>query len=95
MARKGSKRAKSKTPAKRGRSAAAPPAKRGRPAAAQVPAPSEEESRAAAQRSARSLEAQGQAVPEGQPLPPGATHEIVGREADGTPMVKRKRFSAH
>lgn len=27
-------------------------------------------------------------------LPPGATHEIVGRRKDGTPRVKRRRFSA-
>jgi hypothetical protein len=27
-------------------------------------------------------------------LPPGATHEIVGKAADGTPLVRRKRFSA-
>ena len=27
-------------------------------------------------------------------LPPKATHEIVGYEADGHPILKRRRFSA-
>jgi len=33
------------------------------------------------------------AVPEGAPLPPGATHEIVGHTDDGQPVVRRRRFS--
>jgi hypothetical protein len=40
------------------------------------------------------LVARGEAVPDGQPLPPGATHVIVGKGADGAPILKRKRFSA-
>lgn len=35
----------------------------------------------------------GEAVPAGKPLPPGATHEIVGKTADGSPILKRNRFS--
>ncbi len=27
-------------------------------------------------------------------LPPGATHEIVGHDATGRPILKRRRFSA-
>jgi hypothetical protein len=27
-------------------------------------------------------------------LPPGATHEIVGKDATGRPILKRRRFSA-
>jgi hypothetical protein len=27
-------------------------------------------------------------------LPPGATHEIVGHDASGRPILKRRRFSA-
>ena len=38
--------------------------------------------------------ARNEAVPAGTPLPPGATHEIVGTRPDGTPILKRKRFSA-
>ena len=38
--------------------------------------------------------ARNEAVPAGTPLPPGATHEIVGKRPDGTPILKRKRFSA-
>ena len=26
-------------------------------------------------------------------LPPGVTHEIVGKAADGLPIIKRRRFS--
>jgi hypothetical protein len=33
----------------------------------------------------------GQAVEAGQPLPSGATHEIVTREEGGRPVLKRKR----
>jgi hypothetical protein len=35
----------------------------------------------------------GEAAPSGKPLPPGATHEIIGYKADRTPILKRKRFS--
>jgi hypothetical protein len=34
-----------------------------------------------------------EAVPAGKPLPAGATHEIVGQNQDGSPLLKRKRFS--
>jgi hypothetical protein len=37
--------------------------------------------------------ARNEAAPAGKPLPPGATHEIVGRRRDGSPILKRKRFS--
>jgi hypothetical protein len=42
----------------------------------------------------RNLLTRGEAVPAGQELPPGATHEIVTDGKDGTPKVVRKRFSA-
>jgi len=37
--------------------------------------------------------ARGEAGPAGQPLPPGATHEIAGKREDGAPLLKRRRFS--
>jgi hypothetical protein len=37
----------------------------------------------------------GQAVEKGTPLPPGATHEIVGRDETARPILKRKRFSTY
>jgi len=45
----------------------------------------------------RGLVARGEAVKvaPGAPLPPGATHEIVGETTTGVPIVKRKRFSAY
>jgi hypothetical protein len=35
-----------------------------------------------------------EAAEAGKPLPAGATHEISGRRPDGSPILKRKRFSA-
>jgi hypothetical protein len=52
---------------------------------------------AAARAFVRGLVARGEAArpnPDGS-LPPGATHEIVGEEPDGTPIVRRRRFSAY
>lgn len=40
------------------------------------------------------LEVRGEAVPEGEELPPGVTHEIVEEEGDGERTVRRRRFSA-
>jgi hypothetical protein len=40
------------------------------------------------------LEIRGEAVPEGEELPPGATHEIVEEDGDGERTVRRRRFSA-
>ena len=40
------------------------------------------------------LEVRGEAVPAGEELPPGATHEIVEEDGDGEPKVRRRRFSA-
>ena len=51
--------------------------------------------KAASKKFAAGVVARGEAVPAGEPLPPGATHEIVGYEPDGTPILKRKRFSAY
>ena len=39
------------------------------------------------------LLSRGEAVEEGQPLPPGATHEIV-RDAQGRRTARRVRFTA-
>ena len=39
------------------------------------------------------LEIRGEAVPEGEELPPGATHEIVEDEPGKPPKVVRRRFS--
>jgi hypothetical protein len=74
------------------------PAKKPEPAlatsvAAQLPDPTSDEIKAAQRHFALSLVARGQAVPKGTPLPPGATHEIVGYDEEGTPLVERKRFS--
>lgn len=55
---------------------------------------SEKEREQAERRFAEDLTIRGEAVPPGSdPLPPGATHEIV-EERDGVPTkVRRRRFS--
>jgi hypothetical protein len=52
-----------------------------------------EQAKAAKRKFERGVIARGEAVPAGKPLPPGATHEIVGTDAEGAPILKRKRFS--
>jgi hypothetical protein len=61
--------------------------------AAKLPKPTEEQVRAAKLKFERGLVKRGEAVPAGEPLPRGATHEIVGTDAAGKPILKRKRFS--
>jgi hypothetical protein len=63
------------------------------PLSAKVPETTDESKKEANRRYVQSLIAQGQAVPAGQPLPPGATHQIIGQDKDGLPIVQRKRFS--
>jgi hypothetical protein len=42
----------------------------------------------------KGLLTRGEAAPEVDgKLPPGATHAIVGKDADGNAIVKRRRFS--
>lgn len=61
--------------------------------AARLPKPTEAQAEAAREKFERGLLERGEAVPEGQPLPPGATHAIVGHDSKGKPIIKRKRFS--
>jgi len=62
------------------------PAKRQRPAA-------KTKKKAAKAKFERGLLSRGEVVPKGAPLSPRATHEVVGTEADGRPILKRRRFS--
>jgi len=39
------------------------------------------------------LVARGEAVPEGEELPPGATHELVEGEDGAPPKPRRRRYS--
>jgi hypothetical protein len=61
--------------------------------ASRLPATTPEKAKAAKQKFERGIIARGEAVPAGEPLPPGATHEIVGKDAEGAPILKRRRFS--
>lgn len=63
-------------------------AARPRKASAKKPTPS-----AAERQFAEATIVRGQAVETGQPLPSGATHEIVGRDERDQPILKRRRFS--
>lgn len=57
------------------------------------PASSDEEyARQAEERFVDDLIARGEAVPEGEPLPPGATHVVV-RDGSGRRTLRRVRFS--
>ncbi|HEY6425050.1 MAG TPA: hypothetical protein VIY28_17780 [Pseudonocardiaceae bacterium] len=49
---------------------------------------------AAQRRFLRDLQERGEIVPEGEELPPGATHELVEGHGDEPPKVRRRRFSA-
>jgi len=61
--------------------------------ASQLPPVSPEEVEAARKKFEQGIVSRGEAVEAGKPLPPGATHEIVGQHPDGTPILKRSRFS--
>jgi hypothetical protein len=61
--------------------------------ASRLPPMAPEQAKAAKRKFERGVIARGEAVPAGKPLPPGATHEIVGTDAEGAPILKRKRFS--
>ena len=61
--------------------------------ASRLPPVTPEKAKAAKRKFERGVIARGEAVPAGKPLPPGATHEIVGTDAEGAPILKRKRFS--
>jgi hypothetical protein len=54
----------------------------------------DEDATEARRRFEEDLEVRGEAVPAGEELPPGATHEIVEDDGDGEPKVNRRRFSA-
>ena len=66
--------------------------------------PKDEDAEEARRRFEEDLEVRGEAVPAGEELPPGATHEITEEEedgdgegdgdGDGEPTVHRRRFSA-
>ena len=61
--------------------------------ASQLPLASAAKTAAAKKKFEQGIITRGEAVQAGSPLPPGATHEIVGKARDGSPILKRKRFS--
>jgi hypothetical protein len=72
------------------------PPKTGKPGSVvlRLPALSAAQIDAAKQKYEHGIIVRGEAAEAGKPLPPGATHEIVGYRPDGSPILKRKRFSA-
>jgi hypothetical protein len=69
------------------------PAPRAAGVAARLPKLGQVKATAARRKFVEGLVARGEAVPAGNALPRGATHEIVGKTEDGAPLVKRRRFS--
>jgi len=61
--------------------------------ASRLRAPSAARVQAAKRKFEEGLVERGEAVPAGTALPSRATHEIVGTDAAGKPILKRKRFS--
>jgi hypothetical protein len=57
------------------------------------PRPDEDDDKAAEDAFTEGVLERGEAVPEGEDLPSGATHEVV-EEVDGKKTVRRRRFSA-
>ena len=68
-------------------------AKKKRKPASSAAAKAGTQAKAAQAKFARGILARGEAVPAGQPLTRGATHEIAGKDANGAPILKRKRFT--
>jgi hypothetical protein len=62
-------------------------------AAAQLPLATPKQIRAATKKFVTGIVARGEAIPAGQVLPPGATHEIVGQDEEGNPILARRRYS--
>ena len=64
--------------------------------APEVPGPEKELQRKAKEAFERGVLERGEAAPadERGKLPPGVTHEIIGHDATGRPILKRRRFSA-
>ena len=62
--------------------------------ASQLPPVSPAEIEAAKRKFEAGIVARGEAVPVGTPLHSGVTHVIVGKRPDGSPVLKRRRFSA-
>lgn len=61
--------------------------------AARLPKPTPAQVDAAKRKFEQGVLERGEAVREGEPLTPGATHEIAGTDAAGKPILRRKRFS--
>jgi hypothetical protein len=61
--------------------------------AARLKKPAAAQAEAAKRKFEQGVLKRAQAVREGEPLTPGTTHEIVGTDAAGKPVLKRRRFS--
>jgi hypothetical protein len=61
--------------------------------AAKLPTVTPAQIEAAKQKYVRGILARGEAVSTGEKLHPGTTHEIVGHDEAGNPILKRRRYS--
>ena len=63
------------------------------PIASHLPSITSEQTESARRKFEEGIVARGEAVEAGKPLPPGATHEIIGYRPDGSPILRRIRYS--
>jgi hypothetical protein len=63
------------------------------PAAGQLPPVTRDQVFAAKRQFVRGILVRREAVQAGEKLPPGATHEIIGHDEAGSPVLKRRRYS--
>jgi hypothetical protein len=61
--------------------------------AARLPKATDAQAHEARRKFEKGIVERGEAVRDGEALTPGATHAVVGTDASGKPILKRKRFS--
>lgn len=61
--------------------------------ASRLPSLTSDQVQAAKKKFEQGIVTRNEASPAGTALHPGATHEVVGHAVDGSPVLKRKRFS--
>jgi hypothetical protein len=64
-----------------------------RSAASQLPKATQQQKDAARKKHDEGVLERNEAVEVGKPMTPGTTHQIVGHRFDGSPILKRNRFS--
>ena len=74
-------------------SAKAPRAGGGQSVVSRLPTVASKQAELARRKFEQGIVARGEAVEAGKPIPPGVTHEIIGYRPDGSPILRRIRYS--